>query len=220
VRIVEPNVGVGGDVVRFDVVTRTVHWLTAALTLILLATGSILYVPELSAFIGRRALLKQIHVVSGLILPLPLAVGVALGRAGHRLRADLVDLGRWEDGDSGWLRTRTRQPAAGKFNGGQKLATALFGGALAVQLLTGAIMYWNHPFPDDWRTGATFVHDWAYLALVALVLGHVGKAMREPELRSSMITGTVPRAWARHERPGWRVDSAQPEPTEAGSTGS
>jgi formate dehydrogenase subunit gamma len=207
------------EVVRFDAVTRAVHWLTAVLALVLLATGSVLYVPELSAFIGRRAVLKQIHVVSGLLLPLPLLVGVALGRAGRRLRGDLVDLSRWTAADSGWLRKRTRQPASGKFNGGQKLVTVLFGGTLAVQLLTGAIMYWNHPFPDDWRTGATFMHDWAYLALVALVIGHVGKAMGEPELRRSMITGTVPRAWARHARPGWRVGAAQPEPTEAGRTG-
>jgi formate dehydrogenase subunit gamma len=102
-----------------------------------------------------------------------------------------------------WLRRRTRRTPDGKFNGGQKLLTALVAGALAAQLLTGSIMYWNRPFPDDWRTGATFVHDWAYLALVVLVLGHLRKALAEPELMRAMRRGPVSSDWAKRERPGW-----------------
>src|SRR3954452_14421801 len=160
--------------------TRVVHWVTAALALVLVLTGTILYVPQLSAAIGRRATLNTIHVVAGLLLPVPLLLGVVAGRAGRRLRRDLVELGRWDETDSAWVRRRRARPVpAGKFNGGQKLVTALFGGAFAVQLLTGAIMHWNKPFPDDWRTGATFVHDWAFLVLVALTIGHMLKAFEE-----------------------------------------
>ena len=64
-------------------------------------------------------------------------------------------------------------------------------------------MHWNGRFPDDWRTGATFVHDWAYLALFVLVVGHLGRSFREPELLNSMVIGTVPVEWAERERPGW-----------------
>jgi cytochrome b subunit of formate dehydrogenase len=188
---------------RFDVVTRVVHWATAVLTLILLATGTVLYVPQLSAWIGRRELLKRIHVMSGLLLIVPVVAGVIAGPAGRRLRRDLVELGRWDDSDTAWLRRRTRREPTGKFNGGQKLLTALFGGAFAVQLLTGAIMNWNRPFPDDWRTGATFVHDWAYVVLVVLTIGHILKALEEPELRDAMIHGSVSKAWAQRARPGW-----------------
>ena len=53
---------------RFDLVTRLVHWVTAALALVLVLTGAILYVPQLSAAIGRRATLNTIHVVAGLAL--------------------------------------------------------------------------------------------------------------------------------------------------------
>ena len=188
---------------RFDVVTRVVHWTTAVLALVLLLTGTILYVPQLSAVIGRRELLKTIHVMSGLLLLVPVVVGVVLGPAGRALRRDLTELGRWDDTDMAWLRRRTRREPAGKFNGGQKLLTALFGGAFAVQLLTGAIMNWNRPFPDDWRTGATFVHDWAYIVLVVLTIGHILKALQEPELRDAMIHGSVSRSWAQQARPGW-----------------
>ena len=196
---------------RFDLVTRLVHWVTAALALVLVLTGAILYVPQLSAAIGRRATLNTIHVVAGLALAVPLLLGVLAGRAGRRLRHDLVELGRWDPTDAAWFRRRglRRRPRAdrpvpaGKFNGGQKLVAALFGGAFIVQLLSGAIMHWNKPFPDDWRTGATFVHDWAFIVLVVLTVGHVFKAFEEPEPRAAMIHGRVPAAWAERARPGW-----------------
>jgi formate dehydrogenase subunit gamma len=189
---------------RFDLITRLVHWATAVLLLVLVLTGSILYVPQLSAAIGRRSTMNTIHVIAGLALLVPLVLGVLAGRAGRRLRRDLVELGRWDETDTAWFRRRADRPVpAGKFNGGQKLVTALFGGGMAVQLLTGAIMHWNKPFPDDWRTGATFVHDWAYVVLVVLTIGHVLKAFEEPEPRLAMLHGSVPEAWAERARPGW-----------------
>ena len=189
---------------RFDVLTRVVHWAIAVLTLVLLGTGTILYVGQLEAAVGRRAQLATIHVWCGLLLPIPLVIAYVLRRTGARLRADLHELTWWTDDDKRWLRRSTRRVPAGKFNGGQKLATVLFGGLLLAQLLTGSLMHWNQPFPDDWRTGATFVHDWAYLALFVLTLGHIGKAFQEPALLNSMVTGTVPAAWAERERPAWR----------------
>jgi formate dehydrogenase subunit gamma len=188
---------------RFDAVTRFVHWTTALLTFGLLATGTVLYVGQLSAAVGRRAMLASIHVWCGVLLLVPLAAGVARRRSGRGLRDDLHELSWWSRADRRWLRRSTRTVPVGKFNGGQKLATALFGGLLVAQLLTGALMHWNRFFPDEWRTGATFVHDWAYLALFVLVMGHTGRALREPELLNAMTTGTVPVAWAEQERPAW-----------------
>jgi formate dehydrogenase subunit gamma len=133
----------------------------------------------------------------------PLFVAVVLSGPGRRLRADLVDLSRWTTADRRWLRRSTRTTPAGKFNGGQKLAASLFAGLFVMQLLTGSLMLWNEPFSDSWRTGATFVHDWGYLALFVLVAGHVLKAIQEPELLRSMIRGTVPRWYAERERPRW-----------------
>ena len=191
------------SLLRFDVLTRAVHWATAALGAVALGTGTILYVNQLSAKIGRRELLKNVHVVSSFGLVVPLLLGVLLPRLGRRLRADLVDLSRWTAADRRWLRRRSRVLPTGKFNGGQKLATALFAGLFVMQLLTGSLMNWNEPFSDSWRTGATFVHDWTYLALVVLVVGHVCKAFQEPELLRSMVKGRVPFHWAQRERPGW-----------------
>ena len=93
---------------RFDAVTRVVHWSTAVLTLVLVATGTVLYVGQLSAAVGRRALLASIHVWCGVLLPIPVLVGIALGRAGRNLRADLHELGWWSRTDRRWLRASTR----------------------------------------------------------------------------------------------------------------
>ena len=188
---------------RFDALTRFVHWSTTVLTFGLLVTGTVLYVGQLSATVGRRALLASIHVWCGILLVVPLLAAIALRRAGRSLRADLHELGWWSGSDWRWLRRSTRSVPDGKFNGGQKLATVLFGGLFVAQILTGALMHWNRAFSDDWRTGATFVHDWGYLALAVLVVGHIGRALREPVLLRAMATGTVPVAWAERERPGW-----------------
>lgn len=196
------------EVDRFDVLTRVVHWTTAALGLAALATGTVLYVPELSTIVGMRVVVKNVHVVTGLLCLVPLVLGAALGPAGRRLRGDVVELGRWTSSDRRWIRRRTRGPAGGKFNGGQKLVTAGFAGLLVLQYMTGSVMYWHDPFPDPWRTGATFVHDWAFIGLVVVTLGHVIKAIGEPELLGSMWRGSVPRGWAERERPGWRVPPA------------
>ena len=188
---------------RFDVLTRVVHWSTAAAGAVVLATATILYVPAFSAKIGRRATLMEIHVVSGLFLPVPLLFALAVGQSGVRLRGDLAELWQWTAADRRWLRPKQRVTPVGKFNGGQKLVTALFAGLFLMQLLTGSVMFWHDPFSTSWRTGATFVHDWAYLALAVIVIGHVVKATQEPVLMRSMTRGEVPAEWARRERPTW-----------------
>jgi formate dehydrogenase subunit gamma len=192
-------------VLRFDRTTRAVHWATAALGLVALVTGTILYVPEFSAAVGMRATLKDAHVIASVLLLLPLAVGAASTGAGRRLRADLLELSRWMPADRRWLRRRTRGAPDGKFNGGQKLVTAAFAGLFVMQLLTGLMMFWPNAFPDAWRTGATFVHDWAFIGLTVATVGHILKAVSEPELLRSMMSGTVPKQWADRERPTWRA---------------
>src|SRR5204863_8764867 len=82
---------------RFDVLTRAVHWSTAGVGAIVLATATVLYVPELSAKIGRRATLMEIHVIAGLFLPVPLLFALAVGPTGVRVRRDLAELWHWNE---------------------------------------------------------------------------------------------------------------------------
>jgi formate dehydrogenase subunit gamma len=194
---------------RYDVVERVVHWITAALVLVMLLTGSIFYFGPISGVIGRRELIRTIHVWCGIAMLVPLIIGVALHRRGRRLRADLGRLGRWSRDDGAWLRRLGRPPVpepSGKFNAGQKAFAAIVAGGLPLMIGSGLIMKFYAPFPLDWRTGATFVHDWIFLLLGFLVMVHIGKALAEPDLLRSMVTGKVSERWAARERPRWGSD--------------
>ena len=162
---------------RFDGVERAVHWTTALLFFTCLATAAALYLNPIAAFVGRRELVKEVHVIAGLLLPWPLLVGGA-GTWGRALRAEVGRLNRWNEADWLWLRSwhgRRRLPT-GKFNAGQKLNAAFVVGAVLLLLATGSIMRWFSPFPLLWRTGATFVHDWTALGFAIVVAGHIWMA--------------------------------------------
>ena len=188
---------------RFDRVERTVHWVNATLFTVLMLTGAALYAGPISTLVGNRELVRNVHVYSGLVLPIPLLFGV-VGARGARLRRDLGRLNRWSRDDARWFRRRKRsQVALGKFNPGQKLNAAFIGGAAVVMLGTGAIMKWFDLFPLDWRTGATFVHDWFALGIWIAVLGHIAFALRDGDALSAMLGGTVPASWAKKKAPLW-----------------
>ena len=184
-------------VVRFDGTERILHWVNATLFGVLLATAAILYVGPLSGAVGRRELIRQIHVYAGLALPVPLLVALA-GRWRRALVADLRRLNRWDAADRRWLTSFGRDPfvRVGKFNAGQKLNAAIVGGSIPVMLATGSIMKWFKPFPNDWRNGATFVHDWTAIGLAVLITVHVAKGLSDPVARNGMLTGRVPPNWS------------------------
>jgi formate dehydrogenase subunit gamma len=188
---------------RFDRVERTVHWATATLFVTLMLTGAALYAGPVSTIVGRRDFVRTIHVAAGLLLPLPVLIGIA-GRWGRELRLDLRRLDRWSADDRRWLRRRSRSDARlGKFNPGQKLNATFLGAAIVMMLGTGSIMKWFEPFPLSWRTGATFVHDWVALGVWLAVSAHVLFALRDRDALQSMLRGHISARWARVERPRW-----------------
>ncbi|MFC8452480.1 cytochrome b/b6 domain-containing protein [Kitasatospora sp. NPDC057223] len=190
---------------RFARPERLVHRATAALMLTCITTAAFLYIPDLSQLVGRQRLVVVVHEWSGLLLPAPLLLGL-LSRA---VRADLGRLGRFAPYDREWLTAalhRSPRRPAGKFNAGQKLYAAWIAGAALVMLGTGLLMWFTHLAPLVWRTGATFVHDWLALAAGLVVAGHIWMAVRDPEARRGMRTGTVDRLWAVREHPDWDGD--------------
>jgi formate dehydrogenase subunit gamma len=188
---------------RFDRVERAVHWCNATLFLLLLATGASLYFQPVSTFVGHRHAVKTIHVYSGLLLPVPLLAGLLLP-SGRQLRRDISRINRWTADDRRWWSRRTRAGVQlGKFNPGQKLNAIFVGAAIVLMLGTGSIMRWFEPFPVSIRTGATFVHDWTFITLFVVILGHIMFAVSDPDSLRSMVRGWVPEQWARRERPRW-----------------
>jgi formate dehydrogenase subunit gamma len=213
---------------RFDLIERAVHWVNAVLFLVLVVTGAALYLQPLAALFGRRAIVEDIHLACGLALPLPVLIAVC-GKWGRRFRIDIRRLNRWSVADRRWLgralKGRYPIPRAfvkglGKFNAGQKLNAAFIAGAGPVMLGTGVIMYWYHPWPLSWRTGATFVHDWLALAIGLVIIGHIGMALRDQDSLGSMVKGSISRGWAEDHAPLWVVEmdeqhAALPKPAES-----
>ena len=206
----ERRVAAEPPILRFDRVERTVHWVNATLFGILMLTGAALYAGPISTLVGNREVVRTVHVYSGLLLPVPLLLGV-LGHRGKRLRTDLGRLNRWSHDDARWFRRLHRDEVAlGKFNPGQKLHAAFIAGAIVVMLGTGSIMKWFEHFPLDWRTGATFAHDWFALGIWIAVLGHIAFALRDGDALDSMLNGSVPAAWARKKAPLWYEELRTP----------
>lgn len=189
---------------RFDRTERILHWINAALFGMLIATGAVLYVGDLSALVGRRELVRLLHVVSGLLLPWPFLFA-RFGPARDALAADVRRLARFDADDRRWLRSlgRDKRVRMGKFHPGQKLNASFTLGAIAVMFLTGSIMHWFRFFPNDWRTGATFVHDWLAITVAVVILGHLRMALKDGEARRGIRQGWVTRGWARRHHPRW-----------------
>jgi formate dehydrogenase subunit gamma len=189
---------------RFDAVQRAVHWATAVLFAVVMVTALALYFPSVAVAVGRRHLIAQIHLWTGVALPGPLLAGLA-GPWGARLRRDLRLVNRWSPGDVRWLRSlgRVGTEALGKFNPGQKLNAIFVGSSMLVSLASGFVLQWFGFFPLGWRTGATLVHDIVAVAVYAVVLGHVAFALSHRDALRSMMTGWVTEAWARRHAPLW-----------------
>lgn len=191
---------------RFGRSQRWVHRTTAALMGVCVLTAACLYIPQLAELVGRRELVVRIHEWSGLALPVPVLAGLV----SRRFRTDLRFLNRFGPHDRVWLRAalrRDKRPSArpaGKFNAGQKIYASWIAGATLVMLGTGLLMWFTHLTPIQWRTSATFVHDWLALTVGIVLAGHIGMALGDPEARRGLRTGTVSREWAEREHSLWR----------------
>ena len=208
----EPPVATGDEpaadrILRFTRAERLVHWSFAALAFGCLLTALALYVGPIATLVGRRALLRSVHLTCGYLLLVPLLLGL-WSRA---YRADLRRLDRFGPDDGRWLRSkfarRSHQLAVGKFNAGQKVAAAFILGSTLVFLATGMAManlggIWSLTV----RTGSTFVHQWLALSFGIVIVGHLRLALRDRHAMSAAINGWVPLSWASHEHPAWVVD--------------
>ena len=195
-----------GPILRFSRAERALHWSTAVAVLVCAVTGFVLYVGWPPALIGRRTLLRDVHVVAGVLMPVPLVLAYA-GRWRAAVRADVRRLARWTRADRRWLLSRGRDATGevGKFNAGQKANAAFVAGMIPVMLVTGAIMQWYDPLGIDivYRTGATFVHDWTAIATWLVVAGHIAFALSDRTSLRGMVTGRVGRRWAEDRHPRW-----------------
>ena len=123
---------------RFSATERAVHWVHATAFLVLLATGLALYVPALSVAVGRRPLLKDIHVYTAVSWIAALVLVVVLGDR-RRLRATVRELETFDVDDMLWLRRYPRPQ--GRFNAGQKVNAALTAAFAVLFTVSGSLLW-------------------------------------------------------------------------------
>jgi len=170
---------------------------------ILLATGLALYLPSLAEAVGRRPLLKEIHLYTALAWAIALALVVVLGDR-RSLRRTAREVDRFDADDRAWFFDHSRP--SGRMNGGQKLntvATAAFGLLFAV---TGFFLWYGERDTRFRLPSALLVHDWLMYVSLVLFLGHLWLALVRRSTRHSMsgITrGWVREDWARRHHAKW-----------------
>lgn len=198
----------GIKILRFTVIERFIHWMTAASFIVLAITG-------LNYVFGKRLLFpligaeafstwsqwaKLLHNA----FPWPFILGL-LVMIGLWIRDNLPD--RY---DLAWLRqlggfVSGRHPPARRFNAGQKLIfwSVAIGGVIMV--LSGIILLF--PF---WLLGingmqlSQYVHATAGMVMIAIIIAHIyiGTVGMQGAI-DAMGTGEVDLAWAEEHHPVW-----------------
>jgi len=192
---------------RFSRTERAVHWVHASAFLVLLGSCLVLYLPSLAAEIGRRPLVKDVHLFTALAWAVALLIVIVLGdRRG--LRATARELDVFDADDRRWL--RGRRARQGRFNAGQKLNAALTA-AFAVLLAVSGVLLWLGERDTRFRFDSTIVlHDVVAYLSVALLAGHLYLAVIHPSTRHSLrgiTVGTVREDWAREHHAKWPTDA-------------
>ena len=188
---------------RFDRVQRSVHWINALLFGVLIFTGIPLYFGSFFGVLFERRVIQEIHLWSGLALPLPIIISL-VGPWGQRMRDDVRRLNDWTADEVQWLRTGGRTAIEfDKFNPGQKANAIFVAGVIVIMWATGYVLQWFRFFPISWREGATLTHDVFAFAIVAVIVGHVTLALANPGAMRSMLMGTVRRDWAERHATAW-----------------
>jgi len=188
---------------RFSRTERALHWVHAPAFFLLLASGLVLYVPALSDAVGRRGLVKAIHLyiaigwVAGLLL-------VCLAGDRRGLRETRRELERLDLDDARWLAGWPAPP--GRFNAGQKVHAIVQAAFAALFVLSGALLWLGERNTTLRFSGTIVLHDWLTYVATILVAGHLYLSLLAPSTRHSlrgMVLGTVREHWAREHHPKW-----------------
>ena len=192
---------------RFSRTERALHWVHASAFFVLLGSGLVLYLPTLAAEVGRRPLVKDVHLLTALAWAVALVAVLALGDR-RELRATARELDVFDADDRRWLRGR---PAPqGRFNAGQKLNAALTAAFALLFAVSGALL-WLGERDTRFRFDSTIVlHDVLTYVSVALLTGHLYLAVVHPTTRHALrgvTLGTVREDWAREHHAKWPTDA-------------
>ncbi len=142
---------------RFTLTERLLHWVHASAFFCLLGSGLVLYLPSLSAAVGRRPLVKDVHFWTGVSWAGAILAVSALGNR-RALFATLREIDTFDRDDRRFLAGQVRAPQ-GRFNAGQKV-NAILTAAFSVLFLVSGLLLWYGERDTRFRLGGTvLLHD-------------------------------------------------------------
>ncbi len=197
---------------RFGRTERAVHWVHAAAFCVLLGSGLCLYLPSLAEAVGRRPLLKSIHIYTALAWAIALVLIVLAGDR-RALRRTVREVDRFDRDDVDWL--RGRHTPQGRMNAGQKLNTIATAAFAILFAISGFFLWYGERDTRFRLANALLVHDYLTYVSLALFLGHLYLSLIYPRTRHALngITrGWVEEDWARRRHPKWVAEISDQEP--------
>lgn len=184
---------------------RTVHWLLAIATLMLLLTGLTMifrsFEPISQMFGGYRQVM-WIHRISGLFFTGAIVLMVQLWYedAGYLNPSDIM----WLKNAGGYM-WKAEVPAPYKYNAGQKLfflTVAIYG---VVMIITGFFLWFGKGYLNaTLMTWMTVFHALGVMVIGAFSMAHIylGTIGTDESLRV-MTRGKVSEEWAKTHKTGW-----------------
>ena len=205
---------------RFTLTERLVHWVHASAFFVLLGSGLVLYLPSLSAAVGRRPLVKGVHIWTAIAWVVAIAVLVLLGNR-RSLARTVREIDLFDRDDRRFL-TGSLDAPQGRFNAGQKVNTILTAAFAALFGLSGLLLWYGERDTRFRLPGTVFLHDTLMYLSLALLVGHLYLAVLHPATRHAlrgMTLGTVREDWARQHHAKW-LSSASERDAASSSSGS
>jgi formate dehydrogenase subunit gamma len=193
-----------GYLPRFTLTERLIHWVHACAFFALLGSGLALYLPALSIAVGRRPLVKSVHIWTAVAWAAALVLIVVFGN--RRAVAQTVREIDLFDQDDGRFLTGHLHAPQGRFNAGQKV-NAILTAAFAVLFAVSGFLLWYGERDTRFRLpGAYYLHDSLMFLSLALLVGHLYLAVIYPSTRHALrgiTAGTVREDWARAHHAKW-----------------
>lgn len=207
---------------RFSAGSRALHWSYALPFVALILTGLGMLIPEAKGVaVGGSRLVPALHIAAGFFLlagPPLTYLGASDRGLVHRDAARIARFGLRDVRWLAWAGKATigfqrREPAAGKFNAGQKLNSAFTVATGAALAATGVALTIHSVrkgiFDVDLAQRIFTLHGLLAYAAMPVVGVHIYLATVNPGTREALrgITkGIVRRDWASRHHPGWVAD--------------
>ncbi len=198
------------DIQRYDDSTRMKHWVVALLFFGAGLSGLAFFHPAfffLTHLFGGGTWARILHPFLGVAMAL-----VFLGMYFRLAKHNSISASdkEWLSKSSEMMKgNKAGMPAAGRYNGGQKVVFWLMSLCLLTLTLTG-IAFWQpwfaSYFPIGVRRAAVVLHSLSAVILIIGVIVHIYAGIWVKGTNRAMTRGTVSDAWARQNHPLWHEE--------------